>query len=152
MAGWRLLSVVVACLVLVFVLDMMRRRKLREKYAGLWLLVSVGVIVFGIFPNTAQALGDLVGVKTASNFVFLLAGIVLGGVSLHLSSEVGHLEEEVRTAVEETALLRCELERTRAELEAKIAAVSGLGQAAADPLESAVTSTNGSHAGTAQRS
>ncbi|HVK22961.1 MAG TPA: DUF2304 domain-containing protein [Actinokineospora sp.] len=120
MAGWRLLSVVVACLVLVVVLEMMRRRKLREKYAGMWLLVGIGVVVFGVFPNTAQYLADLVGVQTASNLTFFLAGIVLAIVALHLSSEVGHLEEETRTAIEDTALLRCELEQTRAELQRRI--------------------------------
>ncbi|GLZ40638.1 DUF2304 domain-containing protein [Actinokineospora sp. NBRC 105648] len=144
MAGWRLLSVVVACLVLLVVVEMMRRRKLREKYAGLWILVGIGVVVFGIFPNTAQGLADMVGVQTASNFVFFLAGTVLAIVCLHLSSEVGHLEEETRTAVEEIALLRTELERARAELDARITAVE-------DTRAPAATRVNGTHATTAQR-
>ena len=116
MAGWRLLSLVVAGLVLAIVFEMMRRRKLREKYAGLWLLVGVGVVTFGLFPGVAESLAGWTGVQTASNFVFLLAGVVLLVVALQLSSEVGHLEEEVRTAVEEIALLRCELDDARREL------------------------------------
>lgn len=118
MAGWRLLSVVVACLVLVVVFEMLRRRKLREKYAAMWLLVGLGVVVFGLFPNVAEFLAGLTGVQTASNFVFLLAGVVMLFVALQLSSEVGRLEEEVRTAVEEIALLRCELDETRQQLAA----------------------------------
>lgn len=113
MAGWRLLSIVVSCIVLLIVFEMLRRRKLREKYAGLWLIVGVGVAVFGIFPQVAEFLAGMTGVQTASNFVFLVAGVVLLVVALQLSSEVGHLEEEVRTAVEEIALLRCELEDAR---------------------------------------
>ncbi|WP_026424798.1 DUF2304 domain-containing protein [Actinokineospora inagensis] len=146
MAGWRLLSVVVACLVLLVVIEMMRRRKLREKYAGMWLLVGIGVVVFGIFPNFAQKIADLVGVQTASNFVFFLAGIVLAVVCLHLSSEVGHLEEETRTAVEEIALLRCELDRTRAELTERIARLE------ADRPTAAGTGVNGSRATTSAHS
>jgi hypothetical protein len=117
-AGWRLLSLVVACFVLVVVFEMMRRRKLWEKYAGLWLVVGLGVVAFGLFPAIAEFLAGLTGVQTASNFVFLLAGVVLAIVALQLSSEVGHLEEEVRTAVEEIALLRCELDDLRRELNA----------------------------------
>ncbi|PPK65952.1 DUF2304 domain-containing protein [Actinokineospora auranticolor] len=131
MAGWRILSIVVAGLVLLFVFEMLRRRKLREKYAGMWLLVGLGVVVFGVFPGSAEGLARLVGVQTGSNLVFFLAGAVLGVVCLHLSSEVGHLEEETRTAVEEIALLRCELERTRAELEARVAALETGAQAGA---------------------
>ena len=121
MAGWRILSIVIACLVLFVVVEMMRRRKLREKYAGVWLIVAIGVVVLAAIPSAAQFLARLTGVETPSNFVFLLAGVVLALVSLHLSTEVGHLEEEVRTSVEETALLRCELEDTRRELERRIA-------------------------------
>ncbi|RSM39685.1 DUF2304 domain-containing protein [Amycolatopsis balhimycina DSM 5908] len=120
MAGWRILSIVIACLVLFVVIEMMRRRKLREKYAGVWLVVAIGVVVLAAIPSAAQFLARLTGVETPSNFVFLLAGVVLALVSLHLSTEVGHLEEEVRTSVEETALLRCELEDAKRELERRI--------------------------------
>jgi hypothetical protein len=123
MAGWRVLSIIVACLVLFVVLEMMRRRKLREKYAGVWLVVAVGVVVLAVIPQAAEFLAKITGVQTPSNFVFLLAGVVLALVALHLSTEVGHLEEEVRTSVEEIALLRCELEDSKRELETRIAAL-----------------------------
>jgi hypothetical protein len=121
MAGWRILSIVVACVVLFVVLEMMRRRKLREKYAGIWLILALGVVVLAVIPQAGDFLAHATGVGLPSNFVFLLAGVVLALVSLHLSTEVGHLEEEVRTSVEETALLRCELEDTKRELERRIA-------------------------------
>ncbi|OXM70407.1 DUF2304 domain-containing protein [Amycolatopsis vastitatis] len=120
MAGWRILSIVIACLVLFVVIEMMRRRKLREKYAGVWLIVAIGVVVLAAIPSAAQFLARLTGVETPSNFVFLLAGVVLALVSLHLSTEVGHLEEEVRTSVEAIALLRCELEDAKRELAGRI--------------------------------
>lgn len=123
MAGWRILSIVIACLVLFVVIEMMRRRKLREKYAGLWLVVGLGVVVLAVVPAAAEFMARLTGVETPSNLVFFMAGVVLALVALHLSTEVGHLEEEMRTAVEETALLRCELEDSRRELEARIAAL-----------------------------
>jgi regulator of replication initiation timing len=62
--------------------------------------------------------------------VLFLALGVLGLVALHLSTEVGHLEEEVRTSVEETALLRCELEDTKRELDKRIAALEAQGKPA----------------------
>ncbi|MGW4397150.1 DUF2304 domain-containing protein [Amycolatopsis nivea] len=121
MAGWRVLSIVIACLVLFVVIEMMRRRKLREKYAGIWLVVAIGVVILAVVPAVANFVAHLTGVETPSNFVFFLSGVVLAMVSLQLSTEVGHLEEEVRTAVEETALLRCELEDAQRELEARVA-------------------------------
>ena len=126
MAGWRILSIVIACLVLFVVVEMMRRRKLREKYAGLWLIVGIGVVVLAVVPAAAQFMARLTGVETPSNLVFFMAGVVLALVALHLSTEVGRLEEEMRTAVEESALLRCELEDSRRELEARVAALEAV--------------------------
>jgi hypothetical protein len=121
MHGWQILSIITACFVLFVVIDMMRRRKLREKYASVWLVLAIGVVVLAVLPeNSTQALATAAGVQTASNFVFLLSGVVLALVSLHLSVEVGHLEEEVRTSVEEIALLRCELDDTSRAIERRI--------------------------------
>ncbi|WP_309110174.1 DUF2304 family protein [Saccharothrix sp.] len=120
MPEWRLLSIALAVFVLVVVIEMMRRRKLREKYAGLWLVVGTGVVVFGAVPGLPSWFADLTGIQLAANFLFAAAFVVLLFVVLQLSSEVGHLEEEVRTTVEEIALLRCELEDVKRELEQKL--------------------------------
>jgi hypothetical protein len=108
--GWRLLSIIVAVAVMLIVLEMMRRRQLREKYAGIWLVVGLGGVIFGVFPGVAVALARATGILTPANLVFLITGVVLLVVALQLSREVGRLEEEVRTVVEELALLRCELD------------------------------------------
>lgn len=120
MPGWRLLSIIVAVAVMLIVLEMMRRRQLREKYAGIWLVVGLGGVVFGVFPGVAEALAEATGILTAANLVFLITGVVLLVVALQLSSEVGRLEEEVRTVVEELALLRCELDDAQQQLNARI--------------------------------
>ncbi|MCR3747219.1 DUF2304 domain-containing protein [Lentzea californiensis] len=120
MSEFRLMAVIAAALVLVVVIEMMRRRKLREKYAGMWLALALGVVVLGAIPGLPSLLSDLTGVQLAANFVLAGAAFVLFFVVLQLSSEVGHLEEEVRTTVEEIALLRCELEDVRAELDKRV--------------------------------
>jgi hypothetical protein len=120
-SAFRLLAIVVAALVLVVVIEMMRRRKLREKYAGMWLFVGIGVVCLGAIPGLPTWLSNLTGIQLAANFLFAAAAFTLLFVVLQLSSEVGHLEEEVRTTVEEIALLRCELEGVRAELDKRIA-------------------------------
>jgi hypothetical protein len=130
MMAWRVLSIITAVLVLLVVLEMMRRRKLREKYAGIWLFLAIGVVILGAVPGVMPYMAGLLHFKTPSNFVLFLALGVLGLVALHLSTEVGHLEEEVRTSVEETALLRCELEDTKRELEQRIEALEAQGRAA----------------------
>lgn len=101
-----------ACLVLVvFLVVLLRTRRLREKYAVTWIVVGVGVAVLGAFPGAVEGLARLVGVQTPSNLIFALALIVLLLVCIQLSAEITTLEEETRTLVEEVALLRLYVER-----------------------------------------
>lgn len=116
---------------LVFLVVLLRTRRLREKYAIAWMVVGVGIVVFGAFPGVVSALARLVGVQTPSNLLFALASIVLLLVCIQLSSEITTLEEETRTLTEEVALLRFDVERLAAGAER--AAASGPGAAAGAP-------------------
>jgi len=104
-----------ACVALVvFLVMLLRTRRLREKYAITWIVVGLGVGVFGAFPGAVAALADVVGVQTPSNLLFALALIVLLLVCIQLSAEITTLEEETRTLAEEVALLRFDVERLAA--------------------------------------
>lgn len=101
-----------ACLALVvFLVMLLRTRRLREKYAITWIVVGLGVCVFGAFPGAVAGLASAVGVQTPSNLLFALALIVLLLVCVQLSTEITTLEEETRTLAEEVALLRFDVER-----------------------------------------
>jgi len=106
------LSVVVVCVVVVVAMVyLLRTRRIREKYAAIWLLLTLAVVVLGVFPQLAFWLSRIVGVQTPVNLVFSVGLIVLAAVCLQLSTEVSNLEEETRTLAEEIALLRADVER-----------------------------------------
>lgn len=101
-----LLSVIGALVAIVFILEMLRRGRLREKYAVLWLCVGVVVLVLGIAPSVLTSAADLLGVVVPANLLFFVSGLALLLISLQQSSEISRLEEETRTLAEEVALLR----------------------------------------------
>ena len=102
------------CVVVVVVLFMLlRTRRLKEKYAAVWLVLSAAVCVVGAFPETVASIASLVGVATASNLLFASALAVLFGVCIQLSVELSSNEEEARTLTEEVALLRLDLDRLK---------------------------------------
>ena len=95
----------------VFLVVLLRRRRLREKYAITWIVVALAVCVMGAFPDVVGTIASVVGVETPSNLLFAMALILLLGVCIQLSVEITELEEETRTLAEEVALLRFDLER-----------------------------------------
>ncbi|WP_309134368.1 DUF2304 domain-containing protein [Cellulomonas sp.] len=104
-------ALVGALLVLVFMLELLRRRRLREKYAALWIVVALVVLVAAVFPPVTEWVADLVGVTTPVNLVFFLGLLVLLTVCVQLSAEISELEHETQTLAEESALLRARVER-----------------------------------------
>lgn len=91
---------------LVVLFEMMRRHRLREKYAVFWALVAVVTLVVALFPATLRWAAAVVGVQVPSNLLFFAASMVLLLISIQHSHELGRLEERTRTLAEEVALLR----------------------------------------------
>lgn len=88
---------------------LLRTRRIQEKYAGIWILVAIAVVVLGAFPKLVFSLAALVGVGLPVNLLFALAFVILLAVCIQLSSELSSLQGESRTLAEEIALLRLEL-------------------------------------------
>ncbi|SHK99862.1 DUF2304 domain-containing protein [Actinacidiphila paucisporea] len=102
---WILTSLTGVVLVLI-IAEMLRRRKLKEKYAALWMVTGLLIIPLGFFPRGLDSVAETVGVRSGVSFILFLSVVFLFMVCLQLSWEVGHLEEETRTLAEEIALIR----------------------------------------------
>jgi hypothetical protein len=88
---------------------MLRRRRLREKYAAFWAAIAVGTLIIALFPGLLAWAAELVGVTVPSNLLFFVASMVLLVISVQHSSELGRLEERSRTLAEELALIKVRL-------------------------------------------
>ncbi|MFC3502430.1 DUF2304 domain-containing protein [Micromonospora krabiensis] len=96
------------------IIELLRRRQLREKYGMLWLGVLVIVIPLSLFPRLLDSVAELLGVASGVSLVLFLGIVFLLLVCVHLSWEVSALEEETRTLAEDFALLRAEIDAERA--------------------------------------
>ena len=90
----------------VLVLVQVRNQKMKEKYAALWLIVGVIMIVLALFPKLLDSLSRLVGIETPVNLLFLLAIIMLMGISLHLTLAISKITDDMRTLAEEVAIMK----------------------------------------------
>ena len=104
------LGLVGSLITLTLLFELLRRRRLREKYAMFWATVAVITLIIAIFPSTLTQASRLVGVAVPANLLFFGASMLLLAVSIHQSYEMGRLEERTRTLAEEVGLLRLELE------------------------------------------
>jgi len=102
--------ILVALGVLVFVIEVVRRRRLSEGYALLWIAVGVAGVVLGLSRHLIDRISGSVGVSYGANLVFAGVFLFLLVVCINLSMHVSKLEDEVATLAEELALVNGRLD------------------------------------------
>ena len=113
-----LAAFILSLVILFLVFDMLRRKKIREKYAALWLLVGLSMLVLAAFPRLLEIIARTLNVQVPSNLLFALSIVLALGVCLHLSWEISVVEDETRVLAEESAILRAQLASLEQRLDA----------------------------------
>jgi hypothetical protein len=98
------LGIVASLLSLIVVVELLRRRHLRERHAIWWFVASVLALIVSVFPSTLTWAAGLAGISVPTNLVFFGSIAVLFFVCLQHSAEVTRLESNTRTLAEITAL------------------------------------------------
>lgn len=109
-----ILGVVSALITLAVVIEMLRRRRLRERHAVWWLVAGTLALVIGVFPSTLIWAAGLIGVAVPLNLVFFVSVAVLFLVCIQHSAELTALEEKTRILAETVALLEMRLNQVEA--------------------------------------
>lgn len=99
------LGIVAAALVLVVVVELLRRGRLRERHAVWWFLAGVLALIAGVFPGTVAWAAQVTGIEVPINLVFFVSIAILFLVCLQHSAELTRLESKTRTLAERVALL-----------------------------------------------
>lgn len=104
-------ALVFGLVAVIVMATMLRRRRMREKYAVLWVLVAGFVLGLGFFPEALTWAATRLGVAVPLNLLYFLGGLAALLICVQFSVELSQLEERTRRLAEEVALLRAEHER-----------------------------------------
>ena len=89
----------------------MRQRRLRERYALVWMAAALVLLVLAIWKNLLADLSHAVGIATPSNALFVIAfGFVLL-LLLNFSVSVSRLADQTRVLAQRLALTEERLRR-----------------------------------------
>jgi hypothetical protein len=101
----QVITILVAALLLVGVIELVRRRRLLERYALLWLLSSTVLLGLAIWRGALDKIAEQVGVAYPPNALFIVAfGFVLW-MLLHFSVAVSRLSDQAKVLAQRLALL-----------------------------------------------
>jgi hypothetical protein len=86
-------AAVAALLLLVVILELVRSRRLQERYALLWVMTSIVLLVFALWRDGLNVLARTVGIAYPPSALFLLAALFILVVLLHYSTVISELAE-----------------------------------------------------------
>jgi hypothetical protein len=96
--------------IMFLILDLVRRRKLREEYSWLWLLTGSVIIVLMMWFNLLKSITHLIGAIIPSSTIFFMAFLFLILISLHFSVVISKLQDRNKDLTQRFALLESELD------------------------------------------
>ena len=100
----QIVSIAFAVLVLFGVFELVRRRRLRERYALVWMAAALVLLVLAIWKHLLTFISHAVGIATPSNALFVVAFAFVLLLLLHFSVSVSRLSDQTRVLAQRLAL------------------------------------------------
>ncbi len=107
-----IIATFVAAALLLVVLELIRSRRLQERYALLWLLTGVVMLVFAIWRDALNRLAALTGIAYPPSALFVLGSGFILVVLLHYSTVISKLSEQNTALTQRVAMLELRLEES----------------------------------------
>ena len=103
----RILAVAGSLFVLGLIVELVRRRQLKEEYSLLWILTAVVLLVFALWYELLLKVTDLIGAVLPSSTLFFFGLMFVLLMLLHFSVRVSMLERRITALVQEIGRASC---------------------------------------------
>lgn len=101
---FRIILLAVCLFTYFFLHHSIKKEKMRIEESIFWLILSLLLLVFAIFPGIPDILARLLGIYSTANFLFLFVIFILLLRLFYVNAALGKLEERVKTLVQNEAL------------------------------------------------
>jgi hypothetical protein len=100
------LSICASAALLLYILEMVRRRRLREEYSILWLSGSLIILVLSVKQEWLFLLSIAVGIAYPPSFLFLVGILFILLILIHFSIAISKLHQMNKKMAQEMAMLK----------------------------------------------
>jgi hypothetical protein len=112
----QIIALIATLAIFGLILELVRRRRLVERYALLWMAAAVVLLVLAIWSDGLDVLADAMGIKEPANAIFILCFGVIFLLLLNFSVATSRLSEETKILAQESGRLEQELRAARGEV------------------------------------
>ncbi len=109
----KVFSLVGGLIIFLTIIELVRRRKLKEEYSWLWLLAGSIIAVVVIKYELLGFISRLVGSKAETTTLFIFSIIFLIVVNLFYSTKLSSLTDRVKNLAQKISLLETKLKKAK---------------------------------------
>ena len=102
----KVFAIIASILIVLVVVELVRRRKLQEEYSWLWLVTGAFIILLVVWYDLLVFITHLIGAIAPTTTLFIFGLIFLMLISLHYSIQISRLSRQVKNMAQELAILR----------------------------------------------
>jgi hypothetical protein len=104
----KIVAIMIAVSIFIIIIELVRKRKLREEYSWLWLLTGVALVILTVRYDLLVKLTHLLGAALPTSTLFFCGLIFLMLVCIQFSIKISKLANQVKDLVQEITLLKSE--------------------------------------------
>src|SRR4051812_44180822 len=104
-AKLQIVAILGALVLLFVVLEMVRRRRLMERYALLWLMSALVILGLALWQDALNVIARSLGVASGPNALFFVAVGFILLLLLHFSAAMSRLTDQTKVLAQRAALL-----------------------------------------------
>ena len=108
-------AVIISLFLLIFIIELVRRKKLREEYSWLWLLTGTVILVMALWYDLLQWITYLIGAGLPTSTLFFLGLVFLILIAIQFSVKVSALHNQLKNLAQENGLLKSRIEELEEE-------------------------------------
>lgn len=101
----RIIAITGSLALLVFIIELVRRRHLKEEYSVLWVTTALAVLLLAAWEGLLRHLAHFIGAMSQASTLYFFGLIFVIFLLLHFSIRVSNLERRVVVLLQEIALL-----------------------------------------------
>ncbi len=104
-ANLRIVAIAGSLTLLIFIVELVRRRRLKEEYSVLWVATALVLLLLAAWGGLLRELAHLIGADSQASTLYFFGLLFVVFLLLHFSVRVSNLERRVIVLVQEIALL-----------------------------------------------
>lgn len=110
----QIFALIAGGIIFLFIIELIRRRLLREEYSWLWFLTGFVIFVLVTWYDLLRELSRLIGAKVVTTTLFLFALLFLISINIHFSIKISALANQVKDLAQELAIQRARNDKAAA--------------------------------------